>query len=154
MKSLCALLAGLVALSTSGLAASAAQPKNGPWTSGDCVVTKIVDIGPRLDVPHATPAQLREAIDHTGIHIDYATHRWDSRHWDAASVLYQGEPALSVATKQHVGDAVQLCFISRPEKTEYCNPDQDPRGIVFRIYNYRLKSEFQAPNSQHSCGGA
>lgn len=154
MKALSVLLAVLTAAPAAGLAANAAQPTHGPWTTGDCVNTTIDFFGPRLDMPHGTPAQLRNAIQESGIHIDYATHHWDRHHWEPASVLYQGEDELAVAARQRLGDKVQMCFISSPQKTAYCDPVADPRGIIFRIYNYRLRAEFRAPNSQHGCGGA
>ena len=52
--------------------------------------------------------------------------------------------------RSRVGDKVKLCLVSVPEN---CPPDDD-RGKVYRATNLRTGESWQAPDSQHSCGGA
>ncbi len=59
------------------------------------------------------------------------------------------------------GDRIQVCLLSFPlprfDKATHqwiCDPDADPRGWMFRVYEYRRHAAFYGPNTQHSCGGA
>jgi hypothetical protein len=60
----------------------------------------------------------------------------------------------SAIARQKVGDKVQVCLIETPSRDQSCNPDKDPRGRVYRVYNYRLKATYSGWNSNHGCGGA
>jgi hypothetical protein len=48
------------------------------------------------------------------------------------------------------GDKVKLCLVSLPED---CPPGDD-RGKIYRATNLRTGESWEAPDSQHSCGGA
>ena len=59
-----------------------------------------------------------------------------------------------VAIHERPGDKVQLCFLGKVEGTPGCIPAADPRGRLYRAYDYRLHAAYTAFNSQHVCGGA
>jgi hypothetical protein len=71
-----------------------------------------------------------------------------------ARVVDRSMPLNSVMDAQVVGDKVQVCLIYMPESEKRCNPEKDPRGRVYRVYNYRLKSAYVGINANHLCGGA
>ncbi|MGV0023736.1 hypothetical protein [Phormidesmis priestleyi] len=70
------------------------------------------------------------------------------------SVVDRNAPPTSVLAKQKVGDRVQVCLVGYPTKDQSCNPDRDPRGRYYRVYNYRQKAAYQGTNGNHLCGGA
>ena len=59
-----------------------------------------------------------------------------------------------IMAKEHRGDRVQVCLVSIPLPSAYCNPDKDQRGWIFRVYDYRQHAAYVGPNSEHTCGGA
>ena len=59
-----------------------------------------------------------------------------------------------VAVHERSGDKVQLCFLGMVEGTTGCITAADPRGRLYRAYDYRLHAAYTALNSQHVCGGA
>jgi hypothetical protein len=71
-----------------------------------------------------------------------------------AAVVDRSADAKSAIARQKPGDKVQVCLLYRPHKDPYCDPDKDPRGRVYRIYNYRLKAAYSGWNANHWCGGA
>jgi hypothetical protein len=70
------------------------------------------------------------------------------------SVVDRSAAPDSVLAKQQVGDRVQVCLVGYPASNQYCNPNRDPRGRYYRIYNYRQKAEYSGTNGNHLCGGA
>ena len=48
------------------------------------------------------------------------------------------------------GDRVQICLVALP----YNCPRGDKRGAVYHTLNMRTGQEWDAPNSEHACGGA
>jgi hypothetical protein len=57
---------------------------------------------------------------------------------------YQGELDNTIMQGERPGDRVQVCLMSFPTPTYnaqmhrfVCDPDRDPRGYVFRVYDYR-----------------
>jgi hypothetical protein len=54
------------------------------------------------------------------------------------------------------GDRVQVCLVSIPEQERgsRCRPWHDERGRWYRVFDYRLRRAFTAPNANHGCGGA
>ncbi|MEA2787120.1 MAG: hypothetical protein QOF71_3224 [Candidatus Eremiobacteraeota bacterium] len=54
------------------------------------------------------------------------------------------------------GDRVQVCLVYVPviERTSRCRPAHDTRGRWYRVFDYRLRRAFTAPNANHGCGGA
>jgi hypothetical protein len=98
-----------------------------PTEVGACSETTIADIGYRLGDPD------------TGSAISYAN--------GGGQVSYDTIPEIH---RSRIGDAVKLCLVSLPED---CPPGDD-RGKVYSATNLRTGETWEAPDSQHSCGGA
>jgi hypothetical protein len=98
-----------------------------PTKVGVCSETTITDIGYRLDTPDSGSA------------IAYAN--------GGGQVSYDTIPEIH---RSKVGDKIKLCLVSVPED---CPPGDD-RGKIYRATNLRTGESWEAPDSQHSCGGA
>ena len=98
-----------------------------PTEIGACSETTITEIGYRLGDPD------------TGSAISYAN--------GGVQVSYDTIPEIH---RSRVGDPVRLCLVSLPED---CPPGDD-RGKVYSATNLRTGESWEAPDSQHSCGGA
>jgi hypothetical protein len=98
-----------------------------PTEVGACSETTIEDIGYRLGDPDSGSA------------ISYAN--------GGSQVSYDTIPEIH---RSRVGDPVKLCLVSLPED---CPPGDD-RGKVYSASNLRTGESWEAPDSQHSCGGA
>ena len=98
-----------------------------PTEIGACSETTIKDIGYRLGDPDSGSA------------ISYAN--------GGGQVSYDTIPEIH---RSRVGDPVRLCLVSIPED---CPPGDD-RGKVYSATNLRTGESWEAPDSQHSCGGA
>lgn len=98
-----------------------------PTEIGACSETTIEDIGYRLGDPDSGSA------------ISYAN--------GGGQVSYDTIPEIH---RSRVGDPVRLCLVSIPED---CPPGDD-RGKVYSATNFRTGDSWEAPDSQHSCGGA
>ena len=116
----------LLALST---VASVHQGKAAPLPTevGACSETTISDIGYRLGDPGSGSA------------ISYAN--------GGVQISYDTIPEIH---RSQIGDAVKLCLVSLPED---CPPGDD-RGKIYSATNLRTGETWEAPDSQHSCGGA
>ena len=62
-------------------------------------------------------------------------------------VSYDASPEIH---RSQIGDAVEFCLVSVPQN---CPPGDD-RGKIYRATNLRTGERWEAPDSQHSCGGA
>jgi hypothetical protein len=98
-----------------------------PTEVGECSETTIEDIGYRLADPDSGSA------------VSYAN--------GGVQVSYDTIPEIH---RSRVGDEVKLCLVSVPED---CPPGDD-RGKVYSATNLRTGENWEAPDSQHSCGGA
>ncbi len=98
-----------------------------PTEIGACSETTIEDIGYRLGDPDSGSA------------ISYAN--------GGGQVSYD---TIHEIHRSRVGDPVRLCLVSIPED---CPPGDD-RGKVYSATNLRTGDSWEAPDSQHSCGGA
>lgn len=99
-----------------------------PTKEGQCVATKIKDIGTRLD----GVADSGDAVTYTnGIYI----------------VSYGKLTGLRGA---RVGDAVKLCLTNIPDD---CPPGDD-RGKSYKTTDRRTHKSWEAMNAEHMCGGA
>ena len=98
-----------------------------PTEVGACSETTIEDIGYRLGAPESGSA------------ISYAN--------GGGQVSYDTIPEIH---RSRVGDPVRLCLVSIPED---CPPGDD-RGKDYSATNLRTGESWEAPDSQHSCGGA
>jgi len=104
-----------------------AKAEDLPTEIGACSETTIEDIGYRLGDPDSGSA------------ISYAN--------GGGQVSYDTIPEIH---RSRVGDPVRLCLVSIPED---CPPGDD-RGKVYSATNLRTGESSEAPDSQHSCGGA
>ena len=98
-----------------------------PAQIGECSETTITEIGYRLGEPD------------TGSAISYAN--------GGVQISYDTIPEIH---RSNVGDPVKLCLVSLPED---CPPDDD-RGKIYSATNLCTGESWEAPDSQHSCGGA
>ncbi|MGE5261151.1 MAG: hypothetical protein ACM3MH_09790 [Actinomycetota bacterium] len=105
----------------------AARAEELPTEVGACSETTITDIGYRLGDPDSGSA------------ISYAN--------GGVQVSYDTIPEIN---HSEIGDPVKLCLVGVPED---CPPGDD-RGKVYSATNLRTGESWEAPDSQHSCGGA
>jgi hypothetical protein len=120
-------VAAIVLVAVLAARSERAQAEDLPTEIGACSETTITDIGYRLGDPDSGSA------------ISYAN--------GGVQVSYDTIPAIH---RSQIGDPVQLCLVSVPED---CPPGDD-RGKVYSATNLRTGESWEAPDSQHSCGGA
>ncbi len=115
-------------------AESAAPPSTAPTSAeplpkvGDCWDTRVADAGPRL-----------EGIPDSGSSVSYE----GGKH----QVTYDVIPGIA---HSRVGDPVRLCVTAVPDDC----PPGDNRGVVYHATNGRTGESWDAPDSEHECGGA
>lgn len=98
-----------------------------PAKIGACGETTIKEIGTRLGTPDSgTVVQYANGL----IQISYET--------------------IAPATRSKAGDKVNVCLVGIPKN---CPPGDD-RGKIYKATNLRTNESWEAPDSQHSCGGA
>jgi hypothetical protein len=134
----------------------------GAWTRGPlvpCADGVVGFIGPRLEEPK--PYRFDSGVQ-VVVRLP-STPRWlnNQKFVDARVVHYQDSPGNDLLAHEKTGDRVQVCLVSFPTPRHdpksggvLCDPNVDPRGITFRIYDYARKAAYVGPDSQHSCGGA
>ena len=93
-----------------------------------CSETTIKNIGHRLQGASDSGSVVQYA--NGGVQISYET--------------------ISAIHRSHIGDKVRVCLVSIPQN---CPPGDD-RGRVYKATNLRTGESWEAPDSQHSCGGA
>jgi hypothetical protein len=159
MKSAYAIfLAALIAAPASSAFAENTDPyKTGPWhyRSIPCVDTTVVAVTPRLGDPGQTKFTAQD-FETSGVSVTFKTTLGSDPAIAPVQVAvthYQGDPDNPFMIAEHPGDKVQVCFLSTPPPTQYCDPDKDPRGRVYRIWDYVRKKQYSG-GSQHGCGGA
>lgn len=126
------------------------------YRSVACVNTTVKSVEPRLTTSGQKTFSARD-FQESGVEVEFNTFLGSdpvNRNMRAAIVHYQGMPGNAVMVKEHAGDRVQVCFLSRPAPTKFCNPDADGRGRLFRVYDYRQHAQYSGMNSEHGCGGA
>ena len=99
-----------------------------PVKEGACALTTIKAVGTRL-----------EGIDDSGDAVSFADGGYQVSYMKIVGL--KGSKA---------GDRVKLCLVSIPDD---CPPGDD-RGKVYKVTNLRTHASWEAPNSEHSCGGA
>ena len=99
-----------------------------PAKEGACTLTTIKAVDTRL-----------EGIDDSGDAVSFADGGYQ--------VSYTTIPGLKGSK---AGDRVKLCLVSIPDD---CPPGDD-RGKVYKATNLRTHTSWEAPDSEHSCGGA
>jgi hypothetical protein len=107
-------------------AATAHEPV--PTKVGQCVMTKIRNVGTRL-----------EGVADSGDQVIYTD--------GVLGVSYETIKGLKGA---RAGDAVKLCLVAMPDD---CPPGDD-RGKTYRATDLRTHHRWQAFDAEHMCGGA
>lgn len=110
------------------LGLSSAQADRLPTAVGRCSETTVQRTGSRL-----------QGAPDSGSAIRYAN--------GGAQVSYE---TIAGIRRSRPGDRVRLCLVSVPKN---CPPGDD-RGRVYRATNLRTGDSWEAPDSQHMCGGA
>ena len=119
-----------------------------------CVDTSVRDVQPRL-VEYGQKKFSSQDFQASGVVVDFDTYLGSTPAQPkvlAAVTHYQGEDN-AVMLRERPGD-VRVCFLSRPQRGEGCNPDKDTRGRMFSVYDYRQRAQYSGMNSEHGCGGA
>ena len=98
-----------------------------PSAVGQCGETAITTIGYRLENPDS------------GSVVQYAN-----------GLIQISYDVIAEIHRSRVGDKVKICLVSIPQN---CPPGND-RGKIYRATNLRSGESWEAPDSQHSCGGA
>lgn len=131
----------------------------GPWTSTravPCVDTTVTDVGPRLTQAGQTTFTAQD-YQSSGVEVEYATTLGSDPKLPPAHVVvihYEEAANNAVMQRERRGDRVQVCFLGGPQRSQYCNPDTDPRERQYRVYDYRQHAAYSGMNSEHGCGGA
>lgn len=151
-------IAGILMLAMPGGArAQDEQYAPGVWhyRSVPCVNTTVKDVGPRLVSNEHQHTFTKRDFD-SGVEVLFNTYLGSdpANHMLASVVHYQDTPGNTIMMNEHRGDRVQVCFLSRPAPTQFCDPDKDGRGRVFRVYDYRQRAQYSGTNTEHDCGGA
>jgi hypothetical protein len=131
--------------------------KAGPWhyRSISCVDTTVISVTPRLGNPGQTKFSAQDFLL-TGVSVTFKTTLGSDPALPPSQVTvthYQGSTDNKTMQAEHPGDKVQVCLVGVPPPTDYCDPDNVPRGRIYRVYVYRQKKQY-AGGSQHGCGGA
>lgn len=104
-----------------------------PTKVGQCAITKVAKVENRLrgeNGPFISGSGSVIRYTDGGLQVSY----------DQISAIDNSIP----------GDQVKLCLESMPENC----PSGDERGKVYSALNLRTNKSWQAPDSEHSCGGA
>jgi hypothetical protein len=116
-----------IAFTAVASAASSAHAGSLPTEIGACTETKIKEVTTRLGTPDSgTVVQYANGL----IQISYET--------------------IAPATRSKPGDKANVCLVSVPKNC----PPGDNRGKIYKATNLRTNESWEAPDSQHSCGGA
>jgi len=148
----------MAAINTPVAVAQDEQYVPGVWhyRSVPCVTTTARSVEPRL-TSDSQKTFTASDFQQSGVFVEFNTTLGSdpaNPNMRSAVTRYQNTPGNDIMTREHPGDKVQVCFISRPAPTAYCDPDEDGRGRVFRVYDYRQHAQFAGMNSEHDCGGA
>ena len=155
------LVAAMLSVAAINMPAAVAQEEQyvpGVWhfRSVACVNTTVKSVEPRLSTDGQKTFTARD-FQESGVSVEFNTSLGSdpaNPNMLAAVTHYQNTPGNDVMVREHPGDKVQVCFLSRPAPTTYCDPDKDGRGRVFRVYDYRQDTQYAGMNSEHDCGGA
>lgn len=98
---------------------------------GQCEVTTIEEIGPRLEGG--------DRPNESGTSVSFAN--------GVSQVSYELERPVA---QSRTGDRVRVCLVSIPRNC----PKGDDRGREYAVTNLRTGGKWRMPDSQHMCGGA
>jgi hypothetical protein len=125
------------------------------YRSVECVDTTVVSVEPRLVAEGQKKFSAQDF--ESGVDVVFKTHLGSDPahpHLFASVTHYGGLPGNEIMVRERPGDKVRVCFLSRPAPTLACNPDQDERGRIYRVYDYRQRAQYSGMNTEHDCGGA
>jgi hypothetical protein len=164
-----ATLALATLLSTASSARAQAVPDtdylSGPWhfRAVTCLDTRVTAVEPRLVETGEHPPYRPESFKRSGVVVTFASGLGVRPLFPkafAAVLHYDGDTANDVMVAEKPGDRVQLCFLGGPAPTVGangaigCNPDTDPRGRQYRVWDYAQRKQYVGYNAEHLCGGA
>jgi hypothetical protein len=154
----CILIAYLAGAAIPACADNAPDYKTGPWhyRSISCVDTTVKTVTPRLASAGQTSYSKKD-FQQSGVEVAFNSHLGGGPSAPSAFAgvtHYQDSAGNNVMMAEHPGDRVQVCLVQVPAPTQFCNPDTDPRGRVYRVWDYRQKAQYNGLNSEHDCGGA
>jgi hypothetical protein len=152
---------GCIVVSLAGPAAAQdanVQYKPGAWhyKSIPCVDTTVVAVTPRLGNDSQTGFTKQDFLA-SGVYVEFNTSLGSNPAappGHASVTHYQDTPGNTVMMAEKKGDKVQVCFLGPPAPDRECDPDKDPRGRTYRVYDYRQNQQYSGINSEHGCGGA
>jgi hypothetical protein len=132
--------------------------KAGAWhyRSIPCVDTRVTEVTPRLGEENQKTFSHQDFV-RTGVVVHYASHLGVDPlvpRLYASVTHYPEMPGNTIMMTERPGDRVQLCFLGAPAPTNFCDPDIDSRGRMYRVYDYRRRTAYAGENEEHSCGGA
>lgn len=154
----CTLIACIAGIAIPAAAQSAPGYKPGPWhyRSISCVDTTVKAVTPRL-VSAGQKTYSKKDFQQSGVEVTFNTRLGADPAVPSAVVgvtHYQDSAGNNVMMAERPGDRVQVCLVQVPAPTKFCDPDADPRGRVYRVWDYRQKAQYDGMNSEHDCGGA
>ncbi|MDQ2680090.1 MAG: hypothetical protein M3Y21_03585 [Candidatus Eremiobacteraeota bacterium] len=139
-------------------AQDAPQYKPGAWhfRSIPCADSAVIAVTPRLQ-NEGQKFFTAQDFEQSGVQVSFKTKlgidpAYPNGH--AGVTHYQGTPGNGIMIAERPGDRVQVCFLGAPAPTLSCDPDKDPRGRLYRVYDYRQHASYDGFNSEHICGGA
>ena len=103
-----------------------------PTQIGECVTTEVKSVGSRLT------NQFGQPIPGSGSAITYTNEGYQVSYDEIYGI-----------NSSQTGDQVVLCLLSVPTD---CPPGDD-RGKIYKATNLRTTLNWEAPDSEHSCGG-
>jgi hypothetical protein len=157
LRLFCLLLSAAAFTLCSPLYAQDNEYPPGSWhyKSVSCVDTTVLRVEPRL-VTYGQKTFTARDFEQSGVDVEFSTYLGSDpvNHMHAAITHYQNTAGNDIMMSERAGDPVQVCFLSRPAPSASCDPDKDPRGRLFRVYDYRQHAQYAGINSEHFCGGA
>jgi hypothetical protein len=137
----------------------------GAWHAGRFVACSdgvVTGVHPRLEEPlvHGKPAFESGVV--VEMKLPASPRFFNGQAFPTAIVVhYQDERGNALMQSETPGTHVQVCLAGFPTPSSeadtgkpICDPNSDPRGFIFRVYDYHRHAAFMGPDSQHSCGGA
>ena len=124
-RTMCVLTAAAF-LASATVPALAMEPV--PKKIGECVATSVKEVSSRL-----------EGVPDSGSAIQYTNGIYQVSYDTIAEIV-----------ASRAGDRIKLCLTALPSD---CPPGDD-RGKTYRATNLRTNKSWEAPDSEHMCGGA
>ena len=136
----------------------------GAWHAGKfvpCASGFVTSVQPRLDETSVSGPRFGSGVA-VEFKLPTAPKFLNGQPFATARVVhYDAELGNKVMESEVPGDKVQVCLFSFPTPTydiqtgkTICDPNEDPRGIEFRVYDYKRHAAYLGPDAEHSCGGA